>query len=218
MSTHQLDPSVQAVVGAIERGEGVFHPDLITLHPALQRILAEGRPAPADELAAATGRSTQEMMQIIDSAREMEVDRHHRVLGMAITLLPTLHRIQLPGRSHALYSWCVPDALGAARILDQRLQVSSTCPQTGHSVVLDVEPDGISAADPATAVMSWVSHFDPDDGRASACGHMNLFVSEQAAVEFQAGYPHVINVPIDDVFEFLTPVFDAFVARATARA
>lgn len=216
MSTHQIDPSVQAVVAAIESEEGVFHPNLITLHPALQRALAEGRPVPAEELAAATGRSTEEMVAIIDGAPELEVDRKHRVLGMAITLLPTPHRIQLPGRSHALYAWCVPDALGSAQVLDERLQVTSTCPATGRSVVLDVGPEGIRAADPATAVMSWVTHFDPDDARASACGHMNLFVSQEAAVEFQAGYPHVTNVPIEEVSDFLAPVFEVFVHRATA--
>ncbi len=64
--------------------------------------------------------------------------------------------------------------------------------------------------------MSWVTHFDPDDARATACGHMNLFVSAEAATEFQAGYPHVFNVPVAQVSDFLGPVFDAFVARATA--
>jgi hypothetical protein len=38
---------------------------------------------------------------------------------------------------------------------------------------------------------------------------MNLFVSTNAATDFQAGYPHVANVPVAEVFDVMAPVFDA---------
>jgi alkylmercury lyase len=147
----------------------------------------------------------------------MQVDRDHQVLGLAVTLLSTPHRIQLPGRSHLLYAWCIPDTLHAARVLGEPLQVTSTCPATDQPVVLEVEPDGMRAVDPPTAVMSWVTYSDPDDARATSCGHQNLFVSAEAATEFQAGYPHVVNVPVAEVFDVFAPVFDEFAERAGVR-
>lgn len=216
MTVNDVEASVKTMVNAIENEEGVFKRDVIALFVPVSAILAEGRPAPPDELAAATGRSTEDIVELIERTPELEIDRDNRVLGLGLTLLPTPHRIQLPGRRHLLYAWCVPDTLGAARILSESLLVTSPCPATGQPVAVEVEADRIAAADPPTAVMSWVTRFDPDDVRATACGHQNLFVSAQAAADYQAGYPHVVNVPVGEVFDTFGPVIDTFVERALA--
>lgn len=212
MTAKSLASFVEELVNSIEnRTAGpMLSGDIVALEPAILRSLAEGRPASPQDLAAATGRSTDEIVEIIERTPEIDVDRDNRVLGTGVgTLLPTPHRIQLPGRNHLLYGWCVPDTLEAARILGEPLRVTSSCPATGQPVVLEVEPDRIRAADPPTAVMSLVTWLDPDDVRATGCGHMNLFVSADAATEFQAGYPHVVNVPVAEVSDVMAPVFDA---------
>lgn len=221
MTAKDVAASVEMLLQAAENEtEGLFNPAVTALWPGVWRSLAEGRPAPADELAAATGRSTEEIVEHIERTTEIEADRDYRVLGLGVTLIPTRHRIQLPGRDHLLYAWCVPDTLAAARVLGEPLRVTSVCPATGQPVVLELEEDRIRAADPGTAVMSWVTWFDPNDVRATACGHMNLFVSAQAAAEFQAGYPHVVNVPVAevaDVFARLLDRFDSFAEQALGR-
>ena len=209
-TTKSLASFVEELVSSIENGTAgpMFSRDIVTLEPAILRSLAEGKPASIHELAAAVGRSPEAIVKLIERTPEIDVDRDNRVLGTGVTLLPTPHRIQLPGRNHLLYGYCVPDTLFAARILGEPLRVTSSCPATGEPVVLEVEPNRIRAADPPTAVMSLVTWFDPDDLRATGCGHMNLFVSADAAADFQAGYPHVVNVPVPEVFDVMAPVFD----------
>lgn len=203
--------SVEALVESIEKETAgpLLSRDIVTLDPAIWRSLAEGKPASPDDLAAATGRPIEEIVELVEQTSGLELDRENRILGKAITLLPTRHRIQLPERNHSLYAWCIPDALGLARTLDESLRVTSTCEATGQPVVLEVEPTRISAAEPASAVMSWVTWFDPDDARATGCAHMNLFASADAAIDYQAGYPHVVNVPVAEVFDGVAPVLDA---------
>ncbi len=211
MTASSLASPAEELVNSIENGTAgpLFRRDIVALEPAIFRSLAEGRPASPDELAAATGRPSDDIVELIERTPGLEVDRDNRVLGKAVTLLPTPHRMQLPGRDHLLYAWCIPDTLGAARILGERLRVTSSCPATGEPVVLEVDPDGVIAADPPTTVMSWVTWFDPNDARATGCANLNLFVSPEAAADFQGGYPHVVNVPIAEVSDLLAPVFDA---------
>lgn len=218
MPAKSIAESVEMFLNVVENETGrLFKREVTELWPGIWRSLAEGRPASADELAAATGRSTEEIVKLIEQITEFEADRDNRVLGLGLTLIPTPHRIQLPGRNHLLYASCIPDTLVIARVLGEPLQVTSTCPKTGQPVILEVEPDRIRAADPPAAVMSWVTWFDPDDVRATACGHQNLFVSAEAAAEFQAGYPHVVNVPVAEVYDVFAPVVDAFEERAGLR-
>ena len=169
MTAKSLASFVEELVSSIENGTAgpMFSRDIVTLEPAILRSLAEGRPASRHELAAATGRSTEEIVELIERTPEIDADRDNRVLGTGVTLLPTPHRIQLPGRDHLLYGYCVPDTLFAARFLGEPLRVTSSCPTTGRPVVLEVEPGGVRAADPPTAVMALVTWFDPDDVRAA---------------------------------------------------
>ncbi len=79
------------------------------------RILADGRPASATEIASSTRRSVTEVADVIARTSQAEVDRAGQVLGVGLTLIPTPHRVLLPGRAHQLYVWCVPDAFAVSQ-------------------------------------------------------------------------------------------------------
>lgn len=87
------------------------------LHPPILRLLAEGRPAAAEELTTLVGRPTREIAAMIEPLLLAELDARGRVLGLGLSLIPTPHRIELAGRGHALYAWCAPDALALPGVI-----------------------------------------------------------------------------------------------------
>ncbi|MDP8928337.1 MAG: organomercurial lyase [Actinomycetota bacterium] len=186
---------------------------LVPLLPAVWRILADGRPASPAEIASASGRPISEVSNIIAGTAQAEVDRDGRVLGAGLTLIPTPHRVLLPGVAHQLYVWCVPDAFAVSALLHQPLRVISPCHATGRPVNVDLEPDQVRAVDPAAAVVAFVTDLDVSDTRGSVCVHQNLFVDAEAAAPWLAQHPHADIVPVADGYRVLAP----FLAEITAR-
>lgn len=185
--------------------------DLLSSHirwlwPSIWRILADGRPASTAEIAELSGRSAADIADIIAHTAEVEADRDGRVLGAALTLIPTPHRVLLADRAHQLYLWCVPDALIVSRLLDRPLRVASPCHATGRDINLEVEPDRVRAVDPPSAVMAFVTECDPSDLRGTVCVHQNLFVSAEAAEPWLEGHAQAFTVPADDAHRIMEPV------------
>ena len=164
-------------------------------------LLADGRPATPAALAAATGRSIQQIQAHIDNARRAGVEvKDGAIVGLALTLRPTEHRFRV--RGHDLYTWCGFDALFLPIMLGERAEVASTCPVTGTPIHLTVEPDGtVSAATPDTAVVGIVGEeviscaAVAGHGPAT-CAQMPLFASRQAGERWLADHPGVAVVDL----------------------
>ncbi len=184
------------------------------LWPAIWRVLADGRPASAAEIAGSTARSATEVADVIAHTSQAEVDRAGRVLGVGLTLIPTPHRILLPGRGHQLYVWCVPDAFAVSRMLHQPLRVISPCRATGRDVAVDLEPDGVRAVDPAAAVVAFVTDPDISDARGTVCAHQNLFVDAEAAARWLVEHPHAVTVPVGEGYRAMAPFLTEMIARS----
>lgn len=212
ISTTRLDDHATQFARAVIKASGLFDSPLLPLYAAIWRILTEGRPASAEEIATATGRPVDEVAAIIAAEELAEVDRHGRVLGVALTLIPTPHRVLLPGRDHLLYLWCVPDAFAVSKILDQPFRLISSCHATGREIVLEIEPDRVREADPDAAVIAFVTSLDPADIRGTGCVLQNLFASAEHAAPWLAGHPHAFVVPARDALTVMAPVIDAFTA------
>ncbi len=73
----------------------------------LLALLAHGRPVTVQDLSAATGRSIPDVRQGLAAMPDTEYDRHGRILGHGLTLVPTPHRFELAGQT--LYTWCALD-------------------------------------------------------------------------------------------------------------
>lgn len=179
------------------------------LWPAVWRILADGRPASAAQIARLCGRPAAEVAAVIAESTQAEVDREGRILGLGLTLIPTPHRVNLAGRDHTLYVWCVPDAFAVSSLLGEPLELTTRCHGTGRQLVLDLEPDRIRAVAPPEAVVSFVRKPDLTDLRGSICRHQNLFAGPQAAQTWLAEHPDGAIVTVAEAFHVIAPVLDA---------
>jgi len=92
----------------------------------LLALLAHGRPVTVQDLSAATGRSIPDVRQGLAAMPDTEYDRHGRILGHGLTLVPTPHRFELAGQT--LYTWCALDTLIFPTILGLPAQVQSPLP------------------------------------------------------------------------------------------
>jgi alkylmercury lyase-like protein len=62
------------------------------------------------------------------------------------------------------YACCATDALGIAPMLRQRIDVESSCHQSGAPLAFAVDPDGPESA--AAGIMLWVGQREVDERRA----------------------------------------------------
>ena len=65
----------------------------------LLRLLARGESVSVDDLAAATGRTADDVRHGLAGLADTEYDEHGRVIGHGITLRPTPHRFTVDGRA-----------------------------------------------------------------------------------------------------------------------
>ncbi|MGH3570225.1 MAG: organomercurial lyase MerB [Pseudonocardiaceae bacterium] len=169
-------------------GSGHGTPGPGWLWPTLLRQLATGRPVTLDDLAQHSGRSSAEVRDGLAALSDTEYDEQGRVVGHGITLRPTPHHFTVGGQQ--LYTWCALDTLIFPTILGRLARVVSPTPGSGDLVRLDINPAaGITACEPATAVMSVLV---PDAGasvRSAFCNQVHFFTTPTAAQGWLAEHP-----------------------------
>lgn len=173
------------------------------LHPPILRILAEGRPATVDELASVISQPAEHITEMLRRVRPIELDSDGSVLGLGLTLLPTAHRVQLPGRQHLLFAWCAPDALILPSVIGERARVTSPCHVTDQPITVELSSEAVTSVDPPTAVVSFILSPDRADLRGTGCDHQNLFWSEKAAAEWLVTHPDGEVIPVAQAFDLL---------------
>ena len=167
----------------------------------LLRLLGQGQPVSAAQMGAALGISDIAVTETFQRMPDIERDEIGQVVGWGLSLQPTPHQFRIKG--HTLYTWCALDALTYPILLEQTAQVESICPITQTSIQLRVGPEGVSALDPATAM---VSLSIPDTGpdacnRASFCNQGHFFASPEAAASWQADHPQARALPVEAVYQ-----------------
>ena len=194
-----------------EDPEGVQRAFYLTQHTL--RLLAEGRPVAAEDLAA---RAALPLEEVTDTFRQIkkqggEFDEEGRVLGNALTLKPTPHRFVVNGRS--LYAWCALDTIFLPGLLAETAEVESTCPITGEIIRLTITSDGVTQYSPAVAVLSIAvpgvscnrEEADGEVDRAirarESCQQMYFFSTRTAAEEWVKDYPGVVIFTIEETWQ-----------------
>ncbi|KAB2343737.1 organomercurial lyase MerB [Actinomadura rudentiformis] len=177
--------------------EGVFRAEtgstLNWLGLPLLRLLARGRPVTADQLAAVTGRPIEQVRAALAGQGDIEYDDQRQIIGNGITLRPTAHRFIVDGAS--LFTWCALDTLVFPALLGRPADVESTCHATGVPVHLHVEPDRVTAVEPATTVVSLVTPADRTEIRSSFCNQVHFFASAHAAAAWLHDHPGASVLP-----------------------
>lgn len=179
------------------------------LHPPILRILADGRPATVDELAAVTSRPAEQIAEMLRRIDPIELGADGSVLGLGLTLVPTAHRVELPGRRRLVYAWCAPDAVILPSAIGESARVTSPCHATNRHVTVELSSDALVSVDPPTAVVSFVVSPDRADLRGTGCEHQNLFASAEAAAGWLAARPDSEVIPVAQAFGLLVEAIHA---------
>jgi alkylmercury lyase len=171
---------------------------------ALYRLLAEGRPVAAADLAAATGLAGTEVTETLASWPAVFTDSADRVTGfwgLTISELSPAHRYESGGQ--VLYAWCAWDTLFLPGRLGQPARVTSTCPVTGELIELTVTPDGVTGTSHPEAVVSFLVPSGPFDSGVieSFCHFVHFFASRQAGEQWAASRPGTFLLTLGETAE-----------------
>lgn len=179
----------------------------------LLRLLAEGRPVTAADLAA---RANLPLEVVSDTFQEIkkqggEFNEAGHVVGNVLTLKPTPHRFVVNGRT--LYAWCALDTIFLPGLLEETAEVESTCPVTGETIRLTITPDGVTQYSPAGTVLSIAvpgvsCNREEPAGEADrairareSCQEMYFFGSRTAAEKWIKDYPGVEIFTVEEAWQ-----------------
>lgn len=168
----------------------------------LYRLLAKGEPVSHDELAKHAADAPEGVGRLLDDLPGTYRDERDRVTGFwGMSLAPMPHRMHLD--SGDVFAWCAWDTLFLPGLLGKRAIVESTCPATGETVRLVVEPAAVHDVSPAGGTMSFLR---PDesfgvDTIKSFCHYVHFFASRDAADAWTAQHDGTFVLSIDDGFE-----------------
>jgi alkylmercury lyase len=167
--------------------------------PHAYRLLAEGRPATLDRLAAATTRSVPEVEAVLRRQSGTDWDDEGRLVGFGLTLRPTPHRFTFDN-GRTVYTWCASDALVIPVVVGRSAVLESPCPATGRRIRVEMTPKRVVSVDPTDAVVSLVRPERMDDIRGEVCSLGSFFASEGAAAEWVAANPDGMVHRVEDDF------------------
>jgi alkylmercury lyase len=179
----------------------------------LLRLLADGEAVRIDRLAAASGRTEDDVRRALTAVPETEYDDEGRIVGQGLTLRPTRHRFTVSGEQ--LYTWCALDTLMFPSILGKAATIESSSPTSGATVRVTVAEDGsVSSVEPATAVVSVLNPDDLSSIRSSFCNQVHFFTSPEDAQPWLDAHPDGEVMSVEQAHEAGVSIITAFLERA----
>jgi alkylmercury lyase len=166
--------------------------------PPTLELLARGKPASSEEIAAASGKSPEEVRAALERFPSAEWDEQGRVVGLGLTLQLTPHRLELEDRT--LFAWCALDALLFPILLGRPASIESPCRGTGELVHIELTPAGIEMVEPPSAVVSIIAARDLANFRRVSCNNMHFFSSPEAASRWLEKHSEATILPAEDAF------------------
>ncbi len=168
------------------------------LFPPTLDLLARGKPVSVEEIAAAAGKSPEEVQLAMGQVDSVDRDEQGRIVGAGLSLVPTPHRFEVEGRT--LFTWCALDALGFPVILGRPASIESPCRGTGEPVHIEVTPTEVVAVEPPSAVVSVVVPQELANVRGVVCENVHFFSSPEAASRWLERHPEATILPVDEAF------------------
>ena len=187
-----------------------------TLLIPLLRLLAEGAPVTAAQLADASGRTIDDVRPGLAAVPDTEYDQQGRIIGQGLTLRPTHHRFTVAGQ--LLYTWCALDTLIFPALLGHTARVESVSPTSGATIRATVDPThGVIDVEPATAVVSLVNPDQIGAIRSSFCNQVHYFTSPQDAADWLAEHPDAAVFPVAAAHQMGAALTATLLARLQRR-
>ena len=168
----------------------------------IYQLLAKGSPVTHQLLASRLQLSLDTVSGTLDRWWGVQFDEQDRINAFwGLTLQPTIHRLQING--HTLYTWCAWDTLFIPLILRSTTQVESQCPVSKELIHLMVTPSRVTAVEPDSAVLSFLT---PDSGDvkdnivANFCHYVFFMSSRDAGAQWIEAHPGTFLMSIEDAF------------------
>lgn len=196
-------------------------PEWVAVQVKLMKRLLAGGPVPPEEVARIAGRPAEDAPGLLAMAVEMgfaEVDDSGDLVGMVVAHKETRHAIAVgEARAHA---WCAIDTLFLPAVLDEPLEVTSTCAETDLEISLEVGIDTVTSVSPDSVYVSLVAPgitegvatcgsgmagLTTSDG--AFCGNSNFFASREAAERWLSRHPGAVVLPVVEGFELARRVW-----------
>jgi alkylmercury lyase len=196
MKTNDL-PDLAARVTAPMRTTGGRA--FLEIVPPTLDLLARGKEASPEEIAAASGKSPEEVQTALERFPSTEWDEQGRVVGLGLTLRLTPHRLELEGPT-TLFAWCALDALLFPFLLGRPASIESPCRGAGEPVHIEVTPAGIETVEPPSAVVSIVAAQDLANLRSVGCNNTHFFSTPEASSRWLERHPEATILPAEDAF------------------
>lgn len=179
----------------------------------LIKLLAQGDPVETADLAAATGRATEEIRTALEAMADTDYDGSGRIVGQGLTQRPTRHRFEVDGEQ--LYTWCALDTLIFPTILGTSARIESAY-QAGTPVRLRVDKSGVTSVEPVTAVVSLINPEDISSVRSSFCNQVHFFASPEEAAPWLENHPDGIVIPVEEAYRLGSAMAEKLLAQTTA--
>ncbi|GAB3662973.1 organomercurial lyase MerB [Nocardioides korecus] len=180
----------------------------------LLRLLAAGEPVAVTDLADAAGRSEDATRTALAATPETEYDDEGHIVGQGLTLRPTRHRFTVGGEE--LYTWCALDTLIFPVVIDRVATIESTSPTSGGTIRVTATPTGVTAVEPATAVVSLVNPEDLSSIRSSFCNQVHYFTSVEDAQPWLEANPGGEVLPVADAYRLATDLTATMLGRVAS--
>jgi alkylmercury lyase len=193
MKTNDLRELAARITAPIRTTGGRVFLEIV---PPTVDLLARGKPASPEEIAAISAKSPEEVRAALERFPSTEWDEQGRVVGLGLTLRLTPHRLELEGRT--LFAWCALDALLFPILLGRPASIESPCRGTGEPVHIEVTPAGIEAVEPPSAVVSIVAARDLATFRRVSCNSAHFFSSTEAASCWLEKHPEATILSVED--------------------
>ena len=174
----------------------------------LLRLLAEGEPVTVAELATASGRSEDTVRQGLAAVPDTEYDDQGRIIGQGFTLA-----------GEQLYTWCALDTLFFPALIGKAATIESTSPGSGTLIRVMTGADGtVTSVQPATAVVSIISHPGTGPVRSSFCNQVHYFASREDAQPWLDSHPDGEVLDIEAAHRAGAAMASSLLAAAATRA
>ena len=183
----------------------------------LLRLLADGDPVTVQQLSVAAGRTIDEVRLGLAAMQDTEYDDQGRIVGQGLTLRPTPHRFTVDGEE--LYTWCALDTLFFPALIGKAATIESTSPGSGTLIRVMTGADGtVTSVQPATAVVSIISHPGTGPVRSSFCNQVHYFASREDAQPWLDSHPDGEVLDIEAAHRAGAAMASALLAAAATRA
>jgi alkylmercury lyase len=195
MKTNELQELAAHITAPMRTTGGRAFLEII---PPTLALLARGKPASLEEIAATSAKSPEEVRAALDRFPSAEWDEQGRVVGLGLTLQLTPHRLETEGRT--LFAWCALDALLFPALLGRPANIESPCRGTGELVHIEVTSAGIEVVEPTAAVVSIAAARDLANFRRISCNNAHFFSSPEAASRWLEKHPEATILSVEDAF------------------